>query len=700
MKKVLIVILVFLAILLGVYLVSKHLLPKPKTKPITKGIYRELIMDFSDPIIGNRTHLCGYIWHFYPEKYGKFIFKPNEGSSDYSPGMMGLEWNLPRNEKDAFGGIHMGLRGPEESLTTLDLSRWDNFSFKVQGEATIHKKPFLSTDDETVVMRVEILDKEIDEKQAAYVYLAVIPGDDWSTVQLDADIGNSNNWSFTGDPLNPKLAKKLQIKIESKHNTISNGIVHFDDFALTRKSTENDYGSKDDDEFLEEISRDEFRFFWDYGHPDFGWVPDQSAYSDTFEPEGMGFQLTIMPIAVERGWVTRKQAADRVRMILEPFASLPQGTQDRGIIGYKGSFYHFLGVDGMRKTDNGISNIANAIFILGGLTCRGYFDQPEEADIRNTVTNLFMDIDWSLTLRDDNFFSMEWGSQLNGETSKGLMPLHWDYYTDESQLLALMAIAGNYYKHKSEHIPEEVLWKWIRFEATTKKGVKFVPTPPGAIFAQTFTSLWFGKKVLDRPDLHPTMPINWWENTKKFIKASYEYCHENSDKFGDTAWGLSACMSRYKNKYQLYNAYGSPPRAIHKGNYEFIQADEPFDISYYDPELKKQVYVPQNSVLTPYGAALGINYWPEESIKALRFFREKTDLYRTADCGYGDAIDMEEGWIGRPTYCIDSGPMIIAIDNYRSAKEGKESVVYRSLLKSPEIRYALEKNYGAVTKDD
>ena len=54
----------------------------------------------------------------------------------------------------------------------------------------------------------------------------------------------------------------------------------------------------------------------------------------------VGFGLTTYPIGVERGYITREQARQRVLTTLRFFAEAKQGPDPRGVTGHRGFFYH------------------------------------------------------------------------------------------------------------------------------------------------------------------------------------------------------------------------------------------------------------------------------------------------------------------------------------------------------------------------
>ena len=97
---------------------------------------------------------------------------------------------------------------------------------------------------------------------------------------------------------------------------------------------------------LDDIEHRTFRFFWQTANPDNGLVPDhwpREAGKPYFSSiAAVGFALTAYPIGVERGWITRAQARQRVLATLRFFANAPQGDSEDGDSGYHGFFYHFL----------------------------------------------------------------------------------------------------------------------------------------------------------------------------------------------------------------------------------------------------------------------------------------------------------------------------------------------------------------------
>src|SRR5580692_10686651 len=92
-----------------------------------------------------------------------------------------------------------------------------------------------------------------------------------------------------------------------------------------------------DDELLEQVQRQTFRFFWEGGHPVSGLAADRrvagAPANDLAAIGGSGFGLMCIIVAVERGWITRQAAVTRINAMLDLLTRAPC---------YHGAFPHFL----------------------------------------------------------------------------------------------------------------------------------------------------------------------------------------------------------------------------------------------------------------------------------------------------------------------------------------------------------------------
>ena len=137
-------------------------------------------------------------------------------------------------------------------------------------------------------------------------------------------------------------------------------------------------------EFLERLQHDTFAFFWDASAKGNGLTPDRSSNPDLSSVAAVGFALTAYSIGVEKGWITRAQAADRTLSTLRFLWLGRQGPEPQGVMGYKGFFYHFLDArTGHRAAESELSTIDTALLMAGVLEAQAFFDRPSELRARH-----------------------------------------------------------------------------------------------------------------------------------------------------------------------------------------------------------------------------------------------------------------------------------------------------------------------------
>src|SRR5688500_16914083 len=136
------------------------------------------------------------------------------------------------------------------------------------------------------------------------------------------------------------------------------------------------------DPFLDTVQTRTFGFFWQLANPQNGLVPDRAPRQSFSSVAAIGFGLAAYPVGVERGWITKTQARDRVLTTLRFLWNAPQGPQTSGIAGHMGFFYHFLDMQTGHRFENvELSTIDTALLIAGALVCREYFDGTDAGDV-------------------------------------------------------------------------------------------------------------------------------------------------------------------------------------------------------------------------------------------------------------------------------------------------------------------------------
>jgi hypothetical protein len=627
----------------------------------------EWITRFSDTVHLWRTDLNG--------QFGTL----NDGATDLTltpEGTLRVRVSFPGPE--GVGGAWFCLRGhPSSAHVTLDLSRWRAIGFRVRGR-------LLDVGEErpvgTLVARVELKDASRAWDRTVSHGLTLAPAETWSTVTIPADVSDRAVWQANGTPPDPRALKELVFVLDGADNP-AGALLELDDLALEGPASEGE--PLTDDRLLEEASHAAFRYFWDYAHPQLGLALDQSASADTYTIAGTGFGLAAWCVGAERGWVTRAEAVERTRRLLQFLASAPMGPEPRGTVGYRGLYYHFLGPDGLRLGGSELSTIDTALLLWGVLCAEGYYDGPNEGDIRALARRIVDGADWRWMLAPDGLIYHGWMPEDGGRFLGG----RWDCYTDEALLVTLLAVGTG----GGQGVPPDALWHWARVRVTPPTGESFVASYPGAMFTYFFASVWLSTEALDREDAHPSAPVDWWANSAAAARANIAYCASHPELYGGAGWGLTACEG-VAGGQSVYHAYGAPP-ALEIRDGRLVQRDSPHPVAVSDGTGETR-YLDESTVLAVYGAAGAMCFAPDEALRALRAYRERYDLWRSADCGYADAFAPSTGWVGRSNYAIDAGPLLLAIDNYRALREGRLSTTWRSVAATETARRAVEALHG------
>src|SRR5271156_4019456 len=138
-----------------------------------------------------------------------------------------------------------------------------------------------------------------------------------------------------------------------------------------------------DDQFLDEIERAAFLYFWEQAGSATGQVKDRAfaAGNDTRTISSIaatGFGLAALCIADQRGYMASASVIARVQVALSFLLQMPNEN---------GFFYHFVDMNtGQRAGNSEVSSIDSTILMCGILTCRQHF---QDQQIVNMATQLY-----------------------------------------------------------------------------------------------------------------------------------------------------------------------------------------------------------------------------------------------------------------------------------------------------------------------
>lgn len=396
-----------------------------------------------------------------------------------------------------------------------------------------------------------------------------------------------------------------------------------------------------DDEFLSLIEKKAFEFFKDHQDLKTGLFADTSGGGDA-SIASTGIGLAALCIGAERKWIDKDEARKRVLTALDTF--LPNSPEEEALAeGRFGFFYHFLNMHTAKRAGKSeISTVDTAILVCGALTAGEYFG----GEVRQKAEEIYMRVDWGKFLCQEkgpwfNNFSMGWSPE------RGFLESYWDFYTDETILISLLAIGSPTYP-----VGPEVFYAWTRHSASYETGKPFIFTWHGALFSYQYAHLWF-----DLRNMVDKQGIDWFENTTNATLANRQFCIDNADNFkgyGPNSWGITS-MAR-PGGYVMH--FGVPPTGSGEPQYD--------------------------GTISPTGPAGSIVFTPYLSTSALKY------MYMThprlwGQYGLKDSFNLDMNWYAPTYYGIGVGMILIPIENFRTG------FIWNNFMKNKHVQAALVK---------
>jgi hypothetical protein len=422
---------------------------------------------------------------------------------------------------------------------------------------------------------------------------------------------------------------------------------------------------------LDDLEERTFRFFWETANPENGLVPDRYPSPSFSSIAAVGFGLTAYGIGVERGYVSREAARERVLATLRFFHSAPQGPEASDVSGYHGFFYHFLDMKtGHRFKTVELSTIDTTLLLGGVLFAQSYFDgaDPQEAEIRKLADEIYRRVDWRWAQARPPAVSHGWSPEA------GFIAYDWIGY-NEAMLLVVLALG-------SPTFPvEPAAWQaWTSgYERHwgTSFGQEHLNFPP--LFGHQYSHVWVDFRGIQDGYMRGR-GIDYFENSRRATYAQRTYAIANPEGwkgYGQDIWGLTACDGPadaeldYQGKRRTFRGYSARgPGFIDDGT------------------------------LAPTAAASSIPFAPEIAIPAVMELHRRYGEHIYSTYGFLDSFNPNFdsdvppnegrrvpgfGWVADDYLGIDQGPIVAMIENHRS------ELVWRVMRKNPYIRAGLER---------
>ena len=418
--------------------------------------------------------------------------------------------------------------------------------------------------------------------------------------------------------------------------------------------------------FLDTLQRRTFDFFWERSNPRNGLTPDRWPTRSFSSIAAVGFALAAYPIGVERGYVTRAQARDRVLTTLKFFWQAPHGDAVAGVTGHKGFFYHFLDMEsGLRFEDVELSTIDTTLLLGGVLFCQVYFDgtDPVEAEIRSYADSLYRRVDWRWAQARDPLVSMGW------RPGSGFIDADWRGLNEAILLLVLALGSPTHPVEASAWTAWTSTYQWGQFYG--QQHIGFAP-----LFGHQYSHAFIDFRGI-KDSYMKGKGIDYFENSRRATYAQHGYAIANPQRwngYGRDAWGLTASDGPSDTTLKID---GRTRRFM-----EYAARGASFT------EIR------DDGTIAPTAAAGSLPFAPEIALPSLVAMREEHGDALFGEYGFLDAYNESfpgnhapgmgrtipgRGWYDTDYLGIDQGPILIMAENYRTG------LVWRHMRKHPAI---------------
>ena len=426
--------------------------------------------------------------------------------------------------------------------------------------------------------------------------------------------------------------------------------------------------SAEDNALLDKIQRGCFQYFWkEVGEPA---KLAKDKTSDTIcSVAAVGFQLSSLPIGVERGWITRAEGQERALVVLR---SLVRRQDNKKF----GVYLHFVdertgGLPDFTRTRHPYelqaSTIDHALFQSGAMTAAAYFG----GEVAVLVDRIVADADWRAMYDEEHgWLTMGWRASTDrGVESPGEIPPNfWQWCSDEERLIYFLAVGSPSEQHALEPAS---YYRLKRVVKQHKEMPPYVVSWNGSLFTYFFANCWIDYRHLAADDPSEfevdAPPVDWFENSRRAVLTHRQRCIEVSAKLptlGMNRWGLAPCA--FRDKY-----------LVHEVRPNISDRDVWYD-----------------GVVPPYAAGSAVMFVPHESLAALReYVSLKEDggkplVWRDPDRGgYGfvDSFSLDPAYGHDENLGIDVGPLLLAIENVRTG------LIWRLFMKHNVAKRAIER---------
>jgi hypothetical protein len=408
-----------------------------------------------------------------------------------------------------------------------------------------------------------------------------------------------------------------------------------------------------DDSLLTLTQYRTFQYFWDGAEPVSGMARERYHVDGKYPQNdrnvvttgGTGFGIMALLTGIERRFISREQGLDRLTQIVKFL-----GQADR----FHGAWPHWLyGETGKVKPfsvkDNGADIVETSYLIQGLLTARQYFINGSEKEkaLCAEIDKLWRKVEWDwFTRGGESVIYWHWSPNYGWEMN---FPIEGYNECLITYVLAASSpthpVGADTY-HKGWAPSGQMVSSAEKYGHPLILKYNYAEEYGGPLFWSHYSYLGLDpRRLTDRY-------ADYFQLVRNHTLINWQWCAENKlnyKGYSSSCWGLTA-------------GYSPSGYAAHAPG-------ENTDLG----------------VITPSAALSSLPYTPEESMKALKHFYYVLGDSIFGIYGFYDGFSKHHNWYPKHYLAIDQGPIVVMIENYRSA------LLWNLFMSAPEIQSGLIK---------
>ncbi|HMO85241.1 MAG TPA: glucoamylase family protein, partial [Lacipirellulaceae bacterium] len=260
--------------------------------------------------------------------------------------------------------------------------------------------------------------------------------------------------------------------------------------AATTAATQYEF-SAEDQSLLEAIQRGCFNYLWyEVGAP--GKLPKHRRTTVGASTAGIGFQLSSLPIGVERGWITREEGERRALTVLQTLRRRRDNRRE-------GVFLHFVHADTgaiYPEYRNEAATVDHALLLAGALPAATYFG----GEVAALVDRMAAETNWRDYYDDERqLINFGWEPVDHGNLhgTGRYYPSTWHVASDEERLVYFIAVGCPTAEFAADPRDYYRLERHVKQHADDQP---FVVSPTGSLFTYFFSHCWIDYRSLGADD--------------------------------------------------------------------------------------------------------------------------------------------------------------------------------------------------------